>query len=89
VYAIAQLLIYYDQRIRKEGFDIEWMMRQAGMVAAAAAPPEGAPWMAAIPRRADAAPRPADGVASDAETPVVPSTAVDAAEHSTSVGDPA
>ncbi|UWZ84293.1 hypothetical protein [Occallatibacter riparius] len=22
---------YYDQRIRKEGFDIEWMMHSAGM----------------------------------------------------------
>ncbi len=32
VYAIAMLVFYYDQRIRKEAFDIEWMMRQAGMV---------------------------------------------------------
>ena len=37
VYVIAQMLFYYDQRIRKEGFDIEWMMRQAGMVEAPAA----------------------------------------------------
>jgi hypothetical protein len=28
---IALVLFYYDQRIRKEGFDIEWMMEQAGM----------------------------------------------------------
>ncbi len=28
---IALVLFYYDQRIRKEGFDIEWMMQQAGM----------------------------------------------------------
>ncbi len=32
VYGIALVLFYYDQRIRKEGFDIEWMMQQAGMV---------------------------------------------------------
>ncbi len=31
VYGIALTLFYYDQRIRKEGFDIEWMMQQAGM----------------------------------------------------------
>jgi hypothetical protein len=28
-------LFYFDQRIRKEGFDIEWMMLQAGMLQAA------------------------------------------------------
>ena len=49
VYAIAQLLFYYDQRIRKEGFDIEWMMRQAGMVAAPAPAPEAVPWLPALP----------------------------------------
>ena len=31
IYAIGLTLFYYDQRIRKEGFDIEWMMRSAGM----------------------------------------------------------
>ncbi len=31
VWWIALVLFYYDQRIRKEGFDIEWMMQQAGM----------------------------------------------------------
>ena len=46
VYTIAQVLFYYDQRIRKEGFDIEWLMRQAGMVQGAA--PEAIPWMAAV-----------------------------------------
>jgi len=29
---IALVLFYYDQRVRKEGFDIEWMMEQAGLV---------------------------------------------------------
>ncbi len=32
VYGIALMLFYYDQRIRKEGYDIEWMMQQAGMM---------------------------------------------------------
>jgi len=34
LYGIALTVFYFDQRIRKEGFDIEWMMQQAGMVAA-------------------------------------------------------
>ncbi len=50
VYTIAQLLFYYDQRVRKEGFDIEWMMLQAGMFPAPAAEPEPAPWMPPVPR---------------------------------------
>ncbi len=28
---IALVVFYYDQRVRKEGFDIEWMMEQAGL----------------------------------------------------------
>ena len=36
--AIALVLFYYDQRIRKEGFDIEWMMERAGLTQSAAAP---------------------------------------------------
>ncbi len=35
---IALVLFYYDQRIRKEGFDIEWMMEQAGLTQLAPAP---------------------------------------------------
>lgn len=31
IYPIALTLIYYDQRIRREGYDIEWMMRAAGL----------------------------------------------------------
>ena len=31
IYPIALTLIYYDQRIRREGYDIEWMMSAAGM----------------------------------------------------------
>jgi uncharacterized membrane protein len=45
VYGIALVLFYYDQRIRQEGFDIEWMMQQAGMVAAPQPAPEAAPWL--------------------------------------------
>jgi len=45
VYAIALILFYFDQRIRKEGFDIEWIMHQAGMVAPPAPEPETIPWL--------------------------------------------
>lgn len=45
IYTIAQMAFYYDQRIRKEGFDIEWLMLQAGMVATPAPLPEASPWM--------------------------------------------
>jgi hypothetical protein len=34
--ATALTLFYYDQRVRNEGFDIEWMMRAAGMAEPAA-----------------------------------------------------
>jgi hypothetical protein len=37
MYATGFTLFYYDQRIRKEGFDIEWMMQAAGMTAPAVA----------------------------------------------------
>ena len=63
VYGIALTLFYFDQRIRNEGFDIEWMMRQAGMSpeptpAAETAPsphplPPAAP--SELPRTGDAA----------------------------------
>ncbi len=49
VYGIALVLFYYDQRIRKEGFDIEWMMQQAGMVPAPPQTLPSAPWMPPIP----------------------------------------
>ncbi len=39
---IALVLFYYDQRIRKEGFDIEWMMERAGMTGAQSAAALGA-----------------------------------------------
>lgn len=54
VSGIALMLFYYDQRIRKEAFDIEWMMREAGMEA----PPAAAePWLPVdgFPRNANGA----------------------------------
>lgn len=39
VYGIALTLFYFDQRIRKEGFDIEWMMQLAGMTTSERANP--------------------------------------------------
>jgi hypothetical protein len=38
IYAAGITLFYYDQRVRKEGFDIEWMMQAAGMTAPASVP---------------------------------------------------
>jgi hypothetical protein len=31
IYATGFTLFYYDQRVRKEGYDIEWMMQAAGL----------------------------------------------------------
>jgi hypothetical protein len=58
VYGIGLTLFYFDQRIRKEGFDIEWMMSGAGMMAAAAPPvqAEAQPWLPPIPPVGSAAP---------------------------------
>jgi Membrane domain of glycerophosphoryl diester phosphodiesterase len=36
IWAIALTLFYYDQRIRKEGYDVEWLMAQADAAALAA-----------------------------------------------------
>ena len=43
IYAIGLTLFYYDQRIRKEGFDIEWMMQAAGLTALSAGAGESSP----------------------------------------------
>jgi hypothetical protein len=40
VYGIALMLFYYDQRIRQEGFDIEWMMLRAGLLVPSQLPPQ-------------------------------------------------
>jgi hypothetical protein len=39
IYATGITLFYYDQRVRKEGFDIEWMMQRAGMTVPTAPDP--------------------------------------------------
>jgi hypothetical protein len=54
VYAIALLLFYYDQRIRREGFDIEWLMQKAGMLPEARSAPAEAD--AALPRETPSQP---------------------------------
>jgi hypothetical protein len=40
---IVLTLLYYDQRIRREGFDIERMMESAGLNAPATLPVDGSP----------------------------------------------
>jgi hypothetical protein len=40
IYAIGLTLFYYDQRIRKEGFDIEWMMQAASLTPSVPPTPE-------------------------------------------------
>jgi len=81
--AIGATLLYYDQRIRKEGFDIEWMMQAAGLTpppsppaqpiaASAAAEPNSAaaePWLALDAHFEP--PAPAETAGSSAETPAV------------------
>jgi len=53
---IAITLFYFDQRIRKEGFDIEWMMQQAGMtVQRSPAEPAAVPEIAVGPSTLEAA----------------------------------
>ncbi len=44
IYGIALTLFYFDQRIRWEGFDIEWMMHQAGMLVPPP-PQQSTPWL--------------------------------------------
>ena len=55
IYGIALTLFYYDQRIRQEGFDIEWLMHRAGLVAPPLHVPVTQSWLAAIPPTAPAA----------------------------------
>ena len=67
IYTIAQMGFYYDQRIRKEGFDIEELMRQAGMVPLGVTLPEAEPWMVPVPARNFAPLSSADLAAPDGE----------------------
>jgi hypothetical protein len=59
LYPIALTLLYYDQRSRKEGYDVERMMEAAGLLAPAAA--------VAAPS-AEASPTDTDGVEPIQET---------------------
>lgn len=43
IYSIALTLFYYDQRIRKEGYDVEWLMEQAAMTPDAISPANVSP----------------------------------------------
>jgi hypothetical protein len=46
IYGIALAVFYFDQRIRTEGFDIEWMMRESGMAQeSAAVQSQAEPWL--------------------------------------------
>ena len=47
IYATGITLFYYDQRVRREGYDIEWMMQAAGLTAPA--PPAAASMTASEP----------------------------------------
>jgi hypothetical protein len=42
IWAAGITLFYYDQRVRKEGYDIEWMMQAAGLAAPATQQDPGA-----------------------------------------------
>jgi hypothetical protein len=43
ILATGLTLFYYDQRVRKEGYDIEWMMQAAGLTVPTPAAPPGPP----------------------------------------------
>ena len=55
MYATGLTLFYYDQRIRKEGFDIEWMMQAAGLTVP---PPEQVQEQSAAPESGGFTPDP-------------------------------
>lgn len=60
IYATGITLLYYDQRVRREGYDIEWMMQSAGLnLAPAEAPAQGPPAEMADARAYEPAAEPA------------------------------
>jgi hypothetical protein len=76
ILAIGTTLFYYDQRVRKEGYDIEWMMAAAGL---------GPSTQAAVPiPNMDAAPAGEPGVPA---TAVVDAQAMEVAPDALSPGD--
>jgi len=71
MYATGLTLFYYDQRIRKEGFDIERMMEAAGMTLPAVpaeAPAATLPWPALPQAEAAAGPEAQDRTAEAPES---------------------
>lgn len=68
VYGIALTLFYFDQRIRKEGFDIEWMMHKAGLVIPPPAPTEVEPQFVTAPAASEASMPSAQGSGWAAQT---------------------
>lgn len=91
IYAIALMLFYYDQRIRKEGFDIELMMQRAGMVAVPGPQPEPAPWMPGVRHThipaAESAPAPESGPPVEAGGPAVTAAETGAEKPAAPVSD--
>ena len=79
MYATGITLFYYDQRIRKEGFDIERMMEAAGMTAA---PPISEAWPAI------AAIEPGIEAAQPEPPPAAPAETIEPAPPSEPVPDP-
>lgn len=53
IFGIGLTLFYFDQRVRKEGFDIEWMMERAGLTPAQITQPQAAPWLTAATEAAE------------------------------------
>jgi hypothetical protein len=72
VFMIAAVLFYYDQRIRKEGYDIEWMMQRAGL---AQPQPQAAP--AGIPGPAQPASAAVPGASTGEFPPATPPDSVE------------
>ncbi len=71
IYGIALILFYYDQRIRQEAFDIEWMMLRAGLVVPPQPQDGTQPETPAVPVEANLAPEEAAIIASG-EEPAAP-----------------
>ena len=77
--AAGVTLFYFDQRVRKEGFDIEWMMQSAGL---GAAPPAPEPQPEAL------APESVEPPAPEVLVPAVPDAAPAASAEPPPPGDP-
>lgn len=63
IYATGITLLYFDQRVRREGYDIEWMMHTAGLAPLSEA---SLPAEASVAEPASADPQPDASAAADA-----------------------